>query len=125
MHLFRSLALFALLAATVASLAGSAPPKHGGLLFASGIFDVEFVMASKSHYALYFNDASGEELPASIVSDVSLSVDRADGPKENLPLKIDDSGESWLGSGALGGSQISHARVSYRFRGKMEQADIP
>jgi hypothetical protein len=118
------LVLIGLLAASVAPLAATDPPKHGGIVFSSGVFDVEFVLLTpKGHYALYFNDASGEELPASIASDVSLAIQRATGSVENVALKIDESGESWQGSGRA--AEISSARVSYRFRGKSEQAEIP
>jgi hypothetical protein len=115
----------ALFAASIAPLAVAGPANHGGILFSSGIFDLEFVMGSKGHYTLFFTDPAGEELPASVVSDMALSIDHGAGPKEILSLKIDDSGESWFGSGASGGAPISSARVIYRFRGKTEQADIP
>jgi hypothetical protein len=100
--------------------------KHGGIVFTNGPFDLEFVLlAPKGRYAVYFNDTSGEELPASIVSDVSLSIQRTARTAERLALRIDDTGESWLGSGTVTDTQISTARVSYRFRGKTEQADVP
>jgi hypothetical protein len=102
------------------------PAKHGGIVFTNGPFDLEFVLlAQKGRYALYFDDTSGEELPASTVSDVSLSIQRTVRPVENVALHIDDTGESWLGIGSASDVQITAARVSYRFRGKAEQADVP
>src|SRR5260370_12412025 len=101
-------------------------PKHGGIVFTSGFLDLEFVpLKPKGRYAVYFNGASGEELPASTVSDVTISIRRSTGAAENLSLRIDDSGESWLGTGSPGEAPIAGARVSYRFRGKTEQADVP
>ena len=99
--------------------------KHGGIVFTNGPFDLEFVVqAPRGRYGVYFNDTSGEELPASTVRDVSLVIQR--GPTaENLKLRIDDTGECWLGSGIASGAQISAARVSYHFRGKAEQAEVP
>jgi hypothetical protein len=100
--------------------------KHGGGVFTSGPFDLEFVLlAPKGRYAVYFNDTSGEEYPASIVSDVSLSIQRTGQPAENLALRIDDRGKSWLANGSASDAQISAARVSYHFRGKAEQAEVP
>jgi Cupredoxin-like domain len=100
--------------------------KHGGIVFTNGPFDLEFVLLTpKGHYAVYFNDTSGEELPASTVSDVSLAIQRGALTAENVRLRIDDTGESWLGTGSAGDARISAAHVSYRFRGKMEQAEVP
>jgi hypothetical protein len=100
--------------------------KHGGIVFTNGPFDLEFVLlAPKGRYAVYFNDTSGEELPASTVNGVSISIQRNGRPPEGLALRIDDTGESWLGNGSASDAQISAARVSYRFRGKAEQADVP
>jgi hypothetical protein len=130
MRLLRSIGLCVLLAAW----APNAPAhdgadhvaKHGGIVFTNGPFDLEFVLLSpKGRYAVYFNDTSGEELPASTVSDVSIAIQRNGRPPESLALRIDDAGESWLGNGSASDAQISEARVSYRFRGKAEQADVP
>src|SRR5260370_18675617 len=91
-------------------------PKHGGIVFTSGFLDLEFVpLKPKGRYAVYFNSASGEELPASTVSDVTICIRRSAGAAENLSLRIDDSGESWLGSGSFGDAPIAGARVSYPF----------
>ena len=101
-------------------------PKHGGIVFASGTFDLEFVLLTvKGRYAVYFNDGAGGELPASVASDVTLSIQRSTGLEEKLALRIDDTGESWLGAGSSNDAQISRARITYRFRGRTELADVP
>jgi hypothetical protein len=104
---------------------GRLQPKHGGVLFASGSLDAEFVLDPKGVYQLYFTDPTGEELPASTVNNPNLSIKRPSGGPENVALKIDDSGESWTGTGTpTNGSPIT-ARISYSFRGKMEQTAVP
>jgi hypothetical protein len=100
--------------------------KHGGIVFTSGPFDLEFaLLVPKGYYALYFYSASGEELPASVVSDVSFSIQRTGQPAESLALRIDDGGKSWLANGSASDARISAARVSYRVRGKTEEAEVP
>src|SRR5580658_9256189 len=79
---------------------GRLQPKHGGILFASDAIDAEFVLNPKGVYQLYFTDARGEELPASIVRDLTLSIKRANAAPENIGLRIDESGESWTGTGS-------------------------
>ncbi|MDQ1472285.1 MAG: hypothetical protein QOJ99_3765 [Bryobacterales bacterium] len=101
------------------------PPKHGGLVFTSGELDAEFVLI-KPHggYQLFFSDASGEEMPASMASNVAVSVRRGSLPAEKVALHIDNSGESWVG-GATGTAPLAAAMISYAFRGKAVQTDIP
>jgi hypothetical protein len=101
-------------------------PKHGGIVFSSGNLDVEVVLLKpKGRYQIYFNDASDEELPASVANDVVLSIKRATGAPENLPLRIDDAGESWIGNGSQTDAPITGAWLAYRFRGKSERTEIP
>jgi hypothetical protein len=126
----QSIALCVWMAATVASALAhdgqpDHPAKHGGVMFASGPFDLEFVLQGKGRYAVYFNTAAGEELPASTASGVTVSIKRSAGPAEAVPLRIDDAGESWLGAGSPSDAPTVSARVSYRFRGKPEEADVP
>jgi hypothetical protein len=123
----RRLLLFLLCSLPSAAHDGQADlPKHGGIVFTSGFLDVEFVLLKpKGRYGVYFSGASGEELPASTVSDVTISIRRSTGAAQNLALRIDDSGESWTGSGSSGEAPIAGARVSYKFHGKTEQADVP
>jgi hypothetical protein len=102
------------------------PPKHGGIVFTSGALDVEaVVLKPQGRYQIYFTDAAGEEVPASTASGVELSIRHAAGPPEKIALRIDDSGESWLGVGASADSSIGAATLSYRFRGSTVQTDIP
>ena len=124
MRLLRWLGFWLALAAGCAPLSAYAA-KHGGVVFKGGPLHLEFVLLAPTRYAVYFNGTSGEELPASIVSDVSLSIQRTGRPAENLTLRIDDAGKSWLANGSADAAPISAARISYRFRGRAEQAEAP
>lgn len=104
---------------------GRLQPKHGGVLFATGALDAEFVLNPKGLYEVYFTDSTGEELPASTVSDVALAIKPASGTQENVALKIDDSGECWTGAGKPTNGVSIKAQVSYRFHGKTEQTEVP
>lgn len=104
---------------------GRLQPKHGGVLFASDQLDAEFVLKSKGVYQVYFTDETGEELPASIVSDLNVAIKRGPGPAENVAMRIDDSGESWTGNGTPNGAAIQSARIVYHLQGKAEQTEVP
>ena len=121
----RALVLLAL-AGALPCLAQEHSPKHGGIVFASGNLDLEVVLLkSKGRYQVYLNDASGEELPASMASEVTFSIKRASGAPENVALKIDDAGESWTGTGSPTEAALTGAWVSYRMRGKAERTEVP
>lgn len=103
---------------------GRLQPKHGGVLFASDAVNAEFALKPKGVYQVYLTDSTGEDLPASIVSDLTLAIRPASGAPENLSLRIDDSGESWTGTGSpIAGAMT--ASISYKFRGRTEQTEIP
>ena len=57
----------------------------------------------EGEYVVYFMDPSGEDLPAAALSSVSLN---------NLPLQINDTGETWVGNAALATS--AHLALTYK-----------
>lgn len=100
--------------------------RHGGLILANGPFDLELVpLARNGRYALYVSDTSGKELPASVVSDITLVIQRIGEPAEDLALRIDKTGQSWQADGRVREAPISAVRVSYRVQGREEQAEAP
>jgi hypothetical protein len=80
---------------------GDHNPHHGGIVMMKGEdLHYEVVLdATGRAYRVYFTDAVREDLPASVASDVVLTIRRPSAPDERIALQIDDSGESWVGSG--------------------------
>lgn len=62
-------------------------------------YEVVVDPAGKQHH-VYFTDAVREDLPASIASNVALTIHRPRQADERVTLAIDDAGESWIGGGA-------------------------
>jgi hypothetical protein len=90
--------------AATASTEGTVPhgdhnPHHGGVVLMKGDLHYEVVLdpTGRAHH-VYFTDAVREELPASIASDVVLTI-RRPSPEERIAMQIDETGESWVGSG--------------------------
>jgi hypothetical protein len=86
------------------SAVGTAPhgdhnPHHGGVVLMKGEMHYEVVLdpTGRAHH-VYFTDAVREELPASIASRVVLTIRRASA-EEPIAMQIDETGESWVGSG--------------------------
>jgi hypothetical protein len=118
--------LLALAAALACPAYGSPVPKHGGVTFISGPLAVEFVLSKPSGgYQVYFMDSAGEEVPASTASAVALAINRPSAPVEKIALHIDDTGESWIGTGRNPGAPIAAARLSWSYHGAPEETDVP
>jgi hypothetical protein len=117
--------------ATTAGLEGTAThgdhnPHHGGVVLMKGNdlhYEVVFDPTGRAHH-VYFSDALREELPASIASEVVLTIRHP--ADERIPLQIDDTGESWVGSGRPVESPASaSARVAFKIQGEPYWIDVP
>jgi hypothetical protein len=106
---------------------GDHNPHHGGVVLMNGDLHYEVVLdpAGRSH-RLFFSDAVREDLPASIASSVTLTIRRPSGADELIPLQIDNSGESWTGSGrAVTEPANATARVAFTIKGEPYWIDVP
>src|SRR5581483_1497124 len=99
---------------------GDHNPHHGGIVMMKGSdlhYEVVLDPAGRAH-AVYFTDAVREDLPASVASAVALTIKRPGAADERIPLRIDDAGESWVGSGrAIADPAQTQARVEFTIRG--------
>jgi hypothetical protein len=95
---------------------GDHNPHHGGMVLMKGDLHYEVVVdESGREHRLYFSDAVREDLPASVASRASLTIRRDDEPEETIPLQIDNTGESWIGSGrAVPGLGSGRAKATVR-----------
>jgi hypothetical protein len=118
-------------AVAVVADAGAAPrhgnhdPKYGGVVLMNGDLHFEVICPRDGHYQVYFSDAARAELPASVVSIVTITVTRSSGPPESVSLQIDDSGESWVGGGRPVDDPVAVARIGYSWRGSPYWIDLP
>ena len=117
--------------ATVA--AGNVPhgdhtPHHGGVVMMKGEdlhYEVVLDPAGRDH-RVYFSDAIREDLPASVASDVALTIKRASESDEIVAMRIDDTGESWIGSGrSVANPGATTARLAFSIRREPYWIDLP
>lgn len=108
---------------------GSHDPQHGGVVLMSDAYHFEVVAKPTSTYAIYFTDMARNALPATTASTVTLTIKRPAGvPPESIGLKIDESGEGWVGTGKpVDDLENTLVGVSYVARNadKPYQMDIP
>jgi len=116
----------------VAGAAGGAPamahgdhnPRFGGVVLMNGDMHFEVVLGTDGRYQVYFSDAARAELPASVASDVTITVTRQDKAPETIKLEIDENGESWVGRGQPPGSPGAVARIAYTSRSQPYWIDL-
>jgi hypothetical protein len=120
--------------ATTAPVAGSAVPHgdhnphHGGIVMMKGDdlhYEVVLDPSGRSH-RVYFTDAVREELPASVASDVALTIKRDSESDENVGMQIDDAGESWVGHGRpVSKPDNTTVRLGFSIRREPYWIDLP
>jgi hypothetical protein len=110
-----------------ASLAhGDHNPRHGGIVLMKGNdLHYEVVVDKNGRMQLFFSDAMREDLPASIASRVSFVVKRPGEPDETIDLRIDDAGESWIGSARpVADPSKTTVRVGFTVEGEPYWIDV-
>jgi len=118
-------------AAAPAPLEGTAThgdhnPHHGGVVLMKGNdlhYEVVLDATGRAHH-IYFSDALREELPASTASEVVLTIKGRE--EERIAMQIDDTGESWVGSGrAVDAPASTTARIAFVVAREPYWIDIP
>lgn len=104
---------------------GDHTPHHGGMVLMRDDLHYEVVFDREGRHRVWFSDGMRSELPASVVSQVTMRLERPDEPVEMLALAIDESGESWIASGRpVAGDKVS-VKVSYTLDGTPYEIDLP
>ena len=98
---------------------------HGGMVLMNGEVHYEVVLDPAGRYELWLSDAVRTELPASIASNVTVTVLRPNAEAEVLRLAVDEAGESWAGSGKPVTGDSVMVKVNYDLRGEPHEVEIP
>jgi hypothetical protein len=114
-------------AATTSVPHGDHNPHHGGVVMMKGDLHYEVVLdPSGRDYRLYFSDAVREDLPAAYASAVGLTVRRPGEADEPVVMKIDETGESWTGSGKpVANAAKVGARIAFTIANDPYWIDVP
>ncbi|MEQ8407859.1 MAG: hypothetical protein RKH07_06245 [Gammaproteobacteria bacterium] len=99
--------------------------RHGGFVMMFLELHFELVVPDEGGVQLYYSDAMRMELPAAVVSDVAIEIEREDYEIESVPMRISDSGDHWMGSSEPVDNPESIVRVAFLFQGEPFVLDIP
>ena len=88
-------------------------------------YEIVFDPSGRAH-RVYFTDAVREELPASVASEVALTIKRRSAPDESVGMQIDEAGESWVGrSRPVADPATTTARLAFSIRHEPYWIDLP
>jgi hypothetical protein len=104
---------------------GDHSPHHGGMVLMNGDIHYEVVLAEDGRHEVWFSDATRNELPASVASNVRMEVARPGMPAETVQLTIDDAGEAWVAQARpLDGEGIM-VKLRYALQGEPYEIELP
>jgi hypothetical protein len=104
---------------------GDHSPHHGGMVLMNGELHYEVVFDRSGKHQIWFSDAVREDLPASVASNLTMTITRKGASPEALALAIDDSGESWVANGKPVEGDDVMVKVSYAVKGERFEVEIP
>ena len=106
---------------------GDHNPHHGGVVMMKGDLHYEVLLdPSGREYRLFFSDATREDMPAAYASAVTVTVRRPGEGDEIVALKIDESGESWVGAGTpVTNPAKTGARIAFTVANDPYWIDVP
>jgi hypothetical protein len=104
---------------------GDHNPHFGGIVLMNGDLHFEVVMRRSGECRVYFSDAMRNELPAATAAGVTVTITQKNRSPEAIHLRIDDTGESWVGHGARVDDPSATARIAYSVHGDPYFIDVP
>ena len=104
---------------------GDHNPHYGGIVLMNGDLHFEVVAGRNGACRVYFSDATRAELPAATASAVTVTISQKGRRPDVVALRIDDSGESWIGRGGPVEDPAATLRVAYTSQGKPYFIDVP
>jgi hypothetical protein len=104
---------------------GDHNPHHGGIVYMYADLHYEVVLDPHGHHRVFFSDSAREDLPASVASNVTLTLEGPTRPKEKLIGTIDPQGESWLLEGQAVTGTDTEVRVAFVAKGDQYWIDVP
>jgi len=99
--------------------------RHGGFVMMFLEMHFEIVAPDEGGVEIYYSDPLRTPLPAAVVSDVAVEIERAGNDIESVYMTISDSGEAWEGSSEPVLNPETIVRVAFLFQGEPFVLDIP
>lgn len=104
---------------------GDHMPHHGGAVMMYKTLHYEVVLLPAGGVQLWLTDEARADLPASVVSDVAVEIERPDGSTEAVEMSISPGGDFWTGASRPVTDGKSTVRVAFVFQGEPMMVNLP
>lgn len=104
---------------------GNHDAKHGGFVMMYLDMHFELVVPEQGGIQLYYSDPLRNDLPAAVVADVSVEIERSGNNIEPVAMMISASGDHWMGDSMPVTNIEDIVRVAFLFQGEPFVLDIP
>ena len=104
---------------------GNHDAKHGGFVMMYLDMHFELVVPEQGGIQLYYSDPLRNDLPAAVVADVSVEIERSGNSIEPVDMMISASGDHWMGESTPVTNIDDIVRVAFLFQGEPFVLDIP
>jgi hypothetical protein len=84
----------------------------------------EVVLTPAGKVELWLSNAARADLPASVVSDVAVELERA-GKRQNVDMAINQNGDAWVGQSAPVKADGTTLHLGFVFRGEPSTVSFP
>jgi len=99
---------------------------HGGVVLMYGLdLHYEVVLLPTGKVQLWLSDAARSELPASVVSDVAVELERPGAGQETVDMAICRAGDCWEGQGKALGDKGANLHLAFLYRGQQAVLSFP
>jgi hypothetical protein len=104
---------------------GDHNPHHGGFVSMYLDLHIEVVALERGGIQVYYTDAMRAELPASVVSEVEVQIERKRVKPETVTMRISSGGDFWEGDSKVLSDPEAIIRVAFLFQGKPVILEVP
>jgi hypothetical protein len=104
---------------------GNHDPHHDGFVSMYLDLHIEVVAPAAGGVRLYYTDAVRAELPAAVVSDVEVQIERKRAKPETVTMSISPSGDFWHGRARPLTDPEAIIRVAFLFGGQPVILEVP
>jgi hypothetical protein len=123
--------LSGLLSAPLAALAhngvvhGDHDAHHGGFVMMYRDLHCEVVLKAGGGVQLYYTDAARADLPASVVSQVAVEIEKSAGKPESVSMSLSAGGDYWEGKAKAAITPASMLHVAFVFQTEPVVVNLP
>ena len=98
---------------------------HGGFVMMYRDLHCEVVIKAGGDVQLYYTDAARADLPASVVSQVAVEIERPAGKSESVTMRLSAGGDYWEGKAKAAITPTSMLHVAFVFQAEPVVVNLP